>query len=600
MTRVVTVRTPEQLWQRVALVGEHHRDLRAAFEGLARCPWLWPTRDPELALAMGAAEGDPLDPGEALLIAVERDDQPVLVRAIVGGSAGGWGSCGVGPTAAHAWSDARSAVAWATPFAIRALPKDLPKLEAIHPWRSVVDGSSFGLAFALMGISFVTSVPMPATVAALATVDSTGRTGPVAGLRAKMAGIVDIAFGIQTVIVHSSQVAEAQGHAGDTPLRVVGCDSLGHAVDVTWPTLAELVDGRCADPQTREEWTTSLYRNAFSPRKTFLRWQPIRDLALRLMGPEGATSDDRLALRARWVFGVAARHCGEEERVREMLPTAAQMLEHEPNPDRQRRIRANYIQFATDCGVPLETEVRAPLESLEAQLHVPHRGVPGGGRASLLDRHELRMLGAWARLHHACGEIERAQVLSLACVEEWLAYDDASSEATHPLAALLIALGVCPNEHRFARAAAARSAILEEEGPNAWVELAWARALLGAGRPEEALAHLSGLRAVVAAKADYLLYSHARWTARAARAAKRACGWCLDDIEGGDPKQRRLHHALHHLDEAVEADDAEARERAWGALMETNHRGLCMRMREHVPPWWVGCPEAWVASAFPY
>lgn len=203
--------------------------LRAAAEALA------PERRPDARtlhsdpLGLGVAVGPEQ---EGLLVLLHREGGPYRHSADANSEA------------TRAFRAAGQAAERALTHAFRFDDREAPIHFAPQP-RSLgpikVDGASFGLAFGLLRAAWQAALPLPVEVAALATLDGSGRTGPVAGLETKLKTLHGEALAVRRVLVAPEQESLALGlvRSHGLPLGIEPVASLAEALALVWPRLTK-------------------------------------------------------------------------------------------------------------------------------------------------------------------------------------------------------------------------------------------------------------------------------------------------------------------------------------------------------------------------
>jgi hypothetical protein len=373
----------------------------------------------------------------------------------------------------------------------------------------VLDGRSFGVAMCLANASLLIELPVPADLCATVGIDDEGRLTPVDGLEAKIRVVGGFGLGLRRLVVHESQLAEAETLAARFArgLRVVGVRRLGDAIDAAFPALEEQAKFWWPDARSATEAARELFVEAVVESVALLSWHSFaRAAALvgRTLRESGGPVD--AIAEATFAEAIARRHAGE--------PTALDFPSQEWL-GRQRRphrlaVVAHVLQSAADVG---DSRVRAFVD--QALAHV---GAPGDECAE-----DLRVLGAAGRALAAIDDYERARELLLRAVRGWCELRHAA-EASRAVCELLRIVGVLGDRDGYREAACYADEVLDDPRTSpisrAYVKAAVERALCQLGMPEEALRD-SDVPFSFAEAGAWLMASRTRWRARALAACGR-------------------------------------------------------------------------------
>lgn len=428
-------------------------------------------------------------------------------------------------TAAEAMRSAERLAWLALPSVARLAP---PRTGS--PWRATLivkegegsdgtlDGESFGLAMGLASASELVNCPVPATVAALATLGWRGETGPVDALGRKIDVLLRWAPGVDTVLVSPKQRAEAEAAmARAASIRVVPCRTLAEAVAEVLPPADEALERQCREASTAARLADDLYRLALRGKPALLGWSCVEATADWLS--EHLSGEH--AERARIAAAIAARHAGRH-RPLELRGSWGRSLRR----PLRLRLLAHAVQHAADaCEPGWERLVADALE------HLP---VPAEE-----DEHDLRLLGAAGRAYAAWCRYGDAAPLLERAVEGWLAIDE-PAEASHPLCELLRIRGVERARDAVATLAvtAQHVAAVCDEVSRTFIRLALGRAWLQSGDPRTARAVLEDPGTDWDHAPGHVTATRLRWLG----AAYRALGSHLEAAERLEQLARLAEH----------------------------------------------------------
>ncbi len=563
-------------------------------------PWCWP-EDAE-ARAWLAALGLVCPPavvvGQVPLVAVGPAGGSLWS---LGGAGEGCVTVGFGPEAERAWARAGRALARALPVAwrslrdaVQAMPRATYLGQSVAPHQAerpepLLDGASFGLAFAMALTSRVTGRALAGDWAASACVDEEGCLGPVDGLEQKLQVVTTQAPQVARFLVAESQRDEAEALSEGRGLQVVGVATLAQALVELAPDLEQwMVD--VARPESRRERVEAIHRLALGGRAALVEWAPVGRAAARMLA---AWSDltPELAAMLRFAESVAARHQGL--RRPQPLPTQA-VLATLPQPHRTRTV-AHAVQNAADAGCD-------DLDALEALA----RAYAPEALADCFPA-QLELRGALARLWAVTGRPREAALAQLALAAAWTDRGD-SAEGTYNLSELFRLAGALRDEFLFASAEAARDRAatlgeLNRLGGDPYVHVARGRALTLLGRHAEAAAVLEpwGTRADLP---DHLRLMALRWRVRSGRWLARDAGQPIHEeaLAAGSPRGSHLTRrvrALVELDAALFAGDTDGATQAVDALAVIEPQPLS-QLRRAWRPELCSDPLDYVARFYPY
>lgn len=572
---------------------------------LAAGPWCWPIGGEWLRRAAEIVPSGPgtLCPGQTLL-ATDSENCAALWSFRVGDPEPPFADAAVelGSVARRAWD----AVAVALPRTLPVLWRPVARargerLTAVrlcgltHPGRAevverIIDGPSFGLAFALALASRVLGVPLREDVVASAALTVTGRTAGVDGISAKVRAVVECAPRVRLFLVAPENAAEGQEAAHGSGLTVQAVGSAAAAIEAGLgePLADRLVrDGR--DPVHRAELVDAFFRLALAGRSQVVEWGPVRRAAeLAMTAWSDVSPEDRRRLE--FSRAVAARHENNEG---ELPPAEDSWLSRLPAPVRVG-IAAHYVQQAADAGSPSADVAEALARRYlvpSPEAFSPHR----------------KLQGALGRLLAVTGHAEEALALQESAAVGF--FDSLEySEVSFPLTEWYRLSGVLRDREAFARAEALRERTEQQGGlgidGSPYVELARSRALVllgdsGQGSAERTLSRLAGDERIP----SHIRLSALRWLVRlfdeSGRPAEadRALGLleAAASDEAGDVRRARRYLALVRLDRAVRSGDLSAAQQPLDELAALQSGVVGHLLAASAPR-----AAAFVAEHFPY
>lgn len=564
---------------------------------LAAGPWLWPPDGgPPFEAACRIADlAAPPNPEGRVPVVTVREQTATL-----------WyldsprvpGHANLGAVASRSWDQARAALPRSLPVLLSSLrphqtPPSVVRL-ASHIARSgwarletVIEGPSLGLAFFLHLVARVSRVPVVADAVASASIDETGRLGPVTGLPLKIDAVARTAPRIRRFLVCAEQEAEAR-EAAEGRLEVLAFKSAAEATEALYneALLARLID--CSPSEQRRIGDT-LLRLVLTERG-LTSWSPVRHAARRARRTWHSSSDEGYLLQ--FVEAVAARH--EENRGELDVPPRA-WLERLPRPVRSRVI-AHVVQHAADTGSPQP----------EQALALARQAVPNPPHESFAP--ELAVHGAIGRLLAATGRPEEALSLQAELARAQFAgfsYD----EVSRPLCEWLRLAAALGDRQAFDAALEFRQRLetvgAMGPGDDAFLALATSRGevILDPRTSPRALHRLARL-ANSPAIPDHVRRSAARWRLRTTRLADASAQEQADaraDLDAACPPDSaapevRVFRELARLDEALALGDA-ATAQATLAELQAISPALIANLTAHVPE---DARPAHVALFYPY
>lgn len=284
------------------------------------------------------------------------------------------------------------------------------------PFDTALIGPSYGLSLLLLVTARCFGVAVPPDVIASAVVDTDGRVDEVDGLAEKLAAIAHCAPRIERVLVAARQAEAARRiveQEGLRPLHVVPVRTVSEAVSAVWGEKLESLLVDC-DPAEREDVVWALVQLIVDRRGALVDYSPVHAAALRALESwrDLSETDRRKLLH---VKAVAERHVRNRGEV--PFPTDEELSALDAGA--RYRWLQDLVQQSTDTGTP-------PAGLAEA-LALRHLGDTASVRR--LDDHQLRLLGALARLYAVTGRERKALELQQAIAAAFLergGFDDIS------------------------------------------------------------------------------------------------------------------------------------------------------------------------------
>lgn len=336
--------------------------------------------------------------------------------------------------AKEVWRDVISAV----PRSIPVLWKPLREMTKKRLWAgkavqfngaSVLDGRSFGLAFALALISKLLEAPIPLRFMASADVDEMGHIRAVDGLEEKLEVIWNYAPRVEVLLVAKEQEDNAREYA-DGRLEVKGVATLTEAVDLVFDDLPrQLVEAGEGEAE-RDELVEEIFRLCLLRRDSIVDWSPVgRAARLAREGWDGLSESDTQKLAI--AEAVARRHQDNSGQLE--LPSQS-WIDELPQPQRVEVV-AHIVQQATDTGTLVAGD------ALEFGRRYLVRGVDAFGP-------HLKLLGALGRLYFVMGELEQALEMQKEAIGEWIRRRR-SDEISYPLSFAYTLVGALGDGDEF-------------------------------------------------------------------------------------------------------------------------------------------------------
>ena len=531
---------------------------------LAAGPWCWPEPDSELcgyALELRGDEPCDILAGEAALVAVSASachGALALIRPAHNAPAQGEVATRLVRDARSAWACAQLAIARNLPL-LTDTPHDSPGFSILSHDRGCefreLDGSSFGLGFALSMASTTLGLPTRSDVIASATIDEWGGVGPVDCLEKKLETIASHAPRIKLVLLHRSQCSRELGElASSLGLTLHPVAHLLDALERAFsPAPFEKLIERARMQQQTEPLIDALFRLTLLGNQAQMEWAPVRSFAVHARDSLASECSPHQRIKLEFASEVAARHESNEGSL--TIPSA-DFFESLPHPHRIRMI-AHLVQQSADTGTP----------DFEACRALAMGSLPTSPRDAFPDH--LRLMGALGRLLANKQELlEQAYAWqkksALGWFELWM-YDD----LTYALSAMYQLSGAMesPECYEETTQLARRGDRLGGKGcfDSEFVVVYRAMALARLGRWDEArqlleeLLRRSNLREKVATRATRWLVYVLKKMADTERAAELVASIDKRIQQQATQPHRTPFHALTRalidLDDALEARD---------------------------------------------
>ncbi len=391
----------------------HRRDWQ---KRLSMGPWLWPPPDDaDFGRARAIVRAGPKDPavGEVPLISISKDGSTATLWKLhaISGEAPSKGAVGFTPATEELWRSVGSRlpqvvpmlwqplldIARCRPMAIRMggclVPPDRHGREVDE---DILEGDSFGLAFALAFASHAFKEPLRGDVIASAEVRG-GEVGRVDGITSKVQGVCELAPRITRLLVHPDDVEEAKA-AATGRLKVFPVRTVGAALSKAFRRpVSEMLLRAGRSVTTRAEIVDELFRLATGPRTQLVEWTPVRRAAEAALALERR---HRQSGRQRWALTKTQRGA--------LALAAAFAQRHETNggrvamPDR-RWVRALPRPTRLDLMAHLvsqSTYTGSPSPSATARM--ARREIPSDMNEAVLQ--ELKVMGSLARFDAVTGD----------------------------------------------------------------------------------------------------------------------------------------------------------------------------------------------------
>jgi hypothetical protein len=585
-----------ELEHRVVPVRQHDSIKRL----LKNAPWCWPERDDERrAFASLIADGDIPSLAVGDVAAVTVTDDATSLWLLTGEQRAGWRPTAWGPEAQDAWSRAAVAVPRSLPLlwtSMVAAAARVPLAYHLASWprsnccglpQPILDGPSFGLAFALALTARLFNQQLPDDFVATARIDSDGKVWGVAGIIEKLEGIRALAPRIRRVIVASDQQEEAHDAAPD--LTIVPVSSIAQAVSIVFNEgLARLLVRAGSDAETRGELVASFFQLVADGRRAMVDWTPVKNAAALALEKWKCDLAESQVIELEFAHAVAARH---EDNQGALPVPPARWFDGKPLPLRVSLI-ATLVQQAADTGIPSSLEVEALARPYLASAHEAH--VP-----------QLKLLGAMGRLWAVNGRPEDAleqQEHVAGALFASFEYEQVSFQ----LAEWFRLAGACGDVDAWHRADVMLARIVQRGGfsrhSEAFVSLGRARGAVRLG-PAAAIDPYPLLEAL---STDSEIPVHVRWSATRWRISlDDACGVrdtaieaALDAAASGDHRgatPARIFQTMVTLDRCVRGGDLRLADAVLDTL-EVWAAGPVRQLRAAAPR----DPAAYVATFFPY
>lgn len=575
--------------------------LKNRLHSLAKHPWCWPAAVLDERLLKDEASPS-LHNGDVLLVGVRDDGTRSMMRLRSDARIKASGQ--VLEDTKDAWAARRRAAERATPFILNPQLEDTPiNIEALFERTPLIlDGDSYGLAFAISQASLLVATPVSPHVVALATIDGDGNTGDVGKLSEKIGEVLTQALNIQSFLVTPRQVEEARKAVtcyapDDDTLQVVGVGTVGEAIEYIWPEIESEFECRLGKAGVIDELLDELYTKTLEGWGPFQIWHPVINTLNYLLGTNRLREDD--TIKARFALSIALRHAGQGDEQFAVRPSIDEIMRSEKRGDYHAAILGQYVQSFSDAGAELSEDVQRKLQSLYEDLQAQRSAYS----------ESLKTLGAYARLLNRDGSPAEAFELLDMILNEWWAYRRKHAhEASHPLCAILHSVELMRDANAYSKVKAQMERFEAWGVKNSyWINFAHARALSSLGEVESAAQMFEKLRVNDNAP-TFMRYSSVRWRWRCEPHARESASAHLqairdkmkavdDSAENANDLNTFSHLSL--LDYGLYTDDDQAIAQAQNALGQVTESGLFRRLLETTPANYSNDAQ-WLADAYPY
>ncbi len=403
------------------------------FELLKMGEWFWPREDQPDAYAFALSKHTKPTPrpGEVPLVTITEQGAASIWHLVADTRRDGLTP--FHPNALRAWQSAIAAIPRSVPLLWTQI-KTQRELQAAYVGgitAPMLDGDSFGVAFALAAFSSAINKPVPAKFVPSATVDNRGNLGPVLGLEAKIKICLDHAPSVREFIVAKAQEHEAEDIAYGKDIKIVAFSTLGEVLEHVYPGLEDIL----IQAPGKTALTENIFRLAIGRRDKVTYWQPIAHAAKAALESWQDISDNEdMTQKLRLAEAISFRHDGNRGSL-QMPPQT--WIESLPQPIRLDVV-AHIVQNAADCGAPSPADAQKLAESF----------LKDNREANAFPEH-LRILGALGRLRYAMGEPREALNLQMEAIRGWLDRWE-FDEISYPLSVAYVYAGALRDESAFA------------------------------------------------------------------------------------------------------------------------------------------------------
>jgi hypothetical protein len=309
------------------------------------------------------------------------------------------------------------------------------------PAALAVDGSSFGLSFALAQASELLDWPLPKDLAASAKLlNENGMLGEIGGIFQKIGALTRSAPRVKRLLVAPGNAIEASDavNAAGVTIEIIQVTSFSEALDLAFGPLDKHLRAAARDPMRRRDILDGLCELVWSERPGVSDWRRIASTAKEILDAVGEatwslTGDERQALE--FAGAVAQRHAANRGSV--ALPDP-QHLAAMPEPRRSQYV-AHILQQVADTAC---CDAGRTLGIAEGMVPL-----------TPADRHpgHLMLLGAQARLWAVRGNFGGAMDLARETTLAWL-QRRLYAEAARPLCVWLRLAGALGRTESFEEA----------------------------------------------------------------------------------------------------------------------------------------------------
>jgi hypothetical protein len=255
---------------------------------------------------------------------------------------------------------------------------------------SVLDGKSFGLAFAMSQASKLFNQVLPSNIATTAQVDEHGRIHPVDGITAKITVVANRCPRITRLLVAEHNREEAELAAHGSALQIVTVSTVADALDCVFPDnwLETLLLERSQSPSDRETLCCWFFQVAIGGRDAAPHWNPLGRAAELLLREWSKDLNEAERNSLTFARSVAARHQGEV--LDDPWIPSDDWMNSQPKSVR-KEVAAHIVQQSADMSKP-EPETTRTFANRFLESSPLERGAA-----------DLKLMGALARLDAVTG-----------------------------------------------------------------------------------------------------------------------------------------------------------------------------------------------------
>ena len=398
-------------------VPEHRR--AATKRTLEAGPWCWPETPIGVHNAEDVAGNMPATPIGAALVVTEAGSAGAL---FLYKTRGGDGDVVMNPSAAAA-VDRALALLGHSCGALRELPERAPSkrlqlldkhvLHGESPDSAAVRGDSLGLAVLLAQASSCLRLPVPSDLAAMSSLEDSGATRGVDGIRRKIEALRACAPRVKQILVAAQDADEARRSCEqlgvDPDECVVIVERASDAIEAAFGKRLPMRMVEALPPANQKAFIEQLLQRALrTERDRLLSWRPVWQMAAAALDVWDLEPDGRDVLRL--VHAIAVRHdnanvdetlCADWTGFRDWVTSL--------HPRRRLPVLAHVVQQNTDRCVPDNAQLAELMRT---------------ARPDPVDNKYYWMLrGAEARRAAVQGLLEEAWATQLEASAFFIAYD---------------------------------------------------------------------------------------------------------------------------------------------------------------------------------